>query len=116
MKFLRRPAKCIVKWKLLAALLGIFLAHPAMATIPLYYNGDVLQYVIPGTPPPQIDAKAFDNENTFTINYGTYTPGNSFYETMNTLFYTNNGTMIANSTFSLPFLSWLSVFWLRLQF
>src|ERR1700733_4579611 len=100
MKFIRRPAKCIMKWKLLSAFLGACLAPAAWATIPLYDNQDVLDYTIPGTPPPQIDATAFLNENTFTINYGVFNPGTPFYETLNTLFYTNTASIIANSTFS----------------
>jgi hypothetical protein len=86
-----------MKWKLLCTLFGVVLGQAALATIPLYQNKDFLEYTIPGTPPPQIDAKAFDNENIFTINYATFNPGTPYYETMNTLFYTNSGTMIANS-------------------
>jgi hypothetical protein len=89
-----------MKWKLLTALLGLFLVHAALATIPLYQNLDVLQYTIPGTPPPQIDARAFDNENTFSINFETFNPGTPYYETLNTMFYTNTGTIIANSPVS----------------
>src|ERR1035441_10279456 len=95
-----RPAPCFMKCKPIIALLCLFLVPAAWATIPLYQNNDVLDYTIPGTPPPQIDAKAFDNENTFTINYETFNPGTPYYETLNTLFYTNTGTMIANSPVS----------------
>jgi hypothetical protein len=97
MKSLRRPAISIMKWKLLPALLGVFLAHTALATVPLYLNTDVLQYMIPGVPPPPIDATAFDNENTFTVGFEAYTPYPELYETWNTVNYTNVGLMVANS-------------------
>jgi hypothetical protein len=96
MKFLRRPAKWTMKWKLLTALSGMFLAHTALATIPLYQNFDVLQYVIPGTPPPTIDATAFDNENLFEVEFAAESPFPEFYEPWNTVYYTNFSLMIAN--------------------
>ena len=71
---------------------------------PLYQNLQVSQYFSPPTllnppnSPPQIDATAFDNESTFTLNFNTPTIGINLYETSDTLFYTNgdNGLMIAN--------------------
>jgi hypothetical protein len=82
----------------LFALAGVFLLPAAWAEIPLYYNDTPLFYSIPGNPPPQIDAKAFFNDagGVFTVDYATYNPGIPFYETVDTLFYTNTGTLIAN--------------------
>jgi hypothetical protein len=100
MKFLRYPVKSIMEWKLLGALTVVFLAHTVQATIPLYQNFDVLQYEVPGNPPPTIDAKAFDNENTLTIGFAAYTPYVELYEPWNTVNYTNLGTMIGNSPYT----------------
>ena len=50
-----------------------------MATDGLYQNNAVLQYAIPGNPPPTIDARAFDNENWYGIGYYTYNPGISLF-------------------------------------
>ena len=91
-----------MKWKLLSALLGLCLAQAALATIPLYQNNDVVDYevffnLISPNPPPTIDAKAFDNENVFTVGYANYTPYPVLFQTWNTLNYTNVGTMIGNS-------------------
>jgi len=86
-----------MKCRLLLALAAVFLVHSSWATIPLYQNQDVLIYTIPGAPPPQIDALAFDNENTFIIHNNTFNPATPYYQTMNTLFYTNTGVMQANT-------------------
>lgn len=91
-----------MKWKLLSALLGVSLAQVALATIPLYQNLDVVSYdvffdQVSPNPPPTIDAKAFDNENVFSVSYQNYTPSPVLYQTWNTLNYTNLGTLIANS-------------------
>ncbi len=102
MKSLRRQAKYFTKWKLLAALLGVFLAQAALATIPLYQNNDISSYevfnnTISPNPPPTIDATAFDNESLFSVGYAAYTLSPELYETWNTVNYTNVGTMIANA-------------------
>ena len=81
----------------LCVLLVLALARVASATDALYQNFGVLDYAVPGNPPPAIDATAFDNENLFNVNYTIYSPNVVFYEPMNTLFYTNNGTMTVNS-------------------
>ncbi|HEU6449651.1 MAG TPA: hypothetical protein VFV23_14550 [Verrucomicrobiae bacterium] len=78
------------------AFAGVLAALPSPATDPLYQNNLVLDYVLPDNPPPTIDATAFDNENSFTVSYDLFAPGINFYEPMNTLFYTNNGTMVVN--------------------
>jgi len=89
-----------MKRKLFSALAGLFLAHAVQATIPLYQNFDVLQYEVPGNPPPTIDAKAFDNENSFIVGFAAYTPYVELYEPWNTVNYTNFGTMIGNSPYT----------------
>ena len=76
------------------------------ATDPLYQNFDALYYSTVNNPAPTLDVAAFDNENVFSISYDTYTPGVSYYQTRNTINYTNYGTMIVNSPFtSFGFLS-----------
>ena len=98
MKSLRHSNRFFGECRWLLALLSVFLAPALWATIPLYSNEGNSIYTIPGTPPPQIDAVAFlnDSDDTFQINFDTYEPGTPFYETLNTLFYTNNGTIIVN--------------------
>ena len=98
MKPLRRLNQNFAECRWLLALLGVFLAPAVWATIPLYVNGANSIYTIPGTPPPQIDARGFLNQSgyTFQVGYETYEAGAPLYETLNTLFYTNAGTMIAN--------------------
>lgn len=98
MNSLLRPVQYFEKCVWFFGLTVLFFVPTVWAEIPLYYNNSVLTYTIPGNPPPQIDAKAFFNDNgTFTINYNTYNAATPFYETLDTLFYTNTGTMIANS-------------------
>jgi hypothetical protein len=81
----------------LFVLLSLVLVRVASATDALYQNNAVLNYTVPGSPPPVIDARAFDNENEFNVDFSVYSPNVLFYEPMNTLFYTNNGTMTVNS-------------------
>lgn len=102
MNALFRPVQSIQKCVLGIAFLGLILAPSVWATIPLYDNPNNLVYTIPGNPPPQIDATAFLNEagGSFTYNDFTFTPGTSFFEPVNTLFFTNSGTMIANGSTS----------------
>jgi hypothetical protein len=78
----------------------------ALATIPLGPgsgsdpngpNYASLNYSVPGNPPPTVDATAFDNENTYTVSFTALTVNPEFYETWNTVNYTNNGTMTVNS-------------------
>ena len=86
-----------MKWKFFSVLVGLTLARAALATDALYQNYAVLNYDIPGNPPPQIDATNFDNESVFNVNWGVYSVNPAFYETLNTLNYTNNGTMTVNA-------------------
>ena len=91
------------KWKLFSVLPGLMLAHAVLAADPLYYNDAVLNYIIPGNPPPQIHATNFDNEGTFNVNFEVYSINPAFFETWNTLNYTNSGygLMTANAPFLL---------------
>jgi len=91
-------------WSFNALIIGAVLSWlgvPAVrATDPLYLNTSVLNYTIPGNPPPIIDATTFDNENSFNITYTTYSTKTSVpFETKNTINYINgeNGLMTFNS-------------------
>ena len=92
-----RLANRLMQWKLFSVLPGLLLAQAALATDPLYQNYAVLNYNIPGNLPPQIDAIAFDNESVFNVNFFEYSCNPAFYETWNTVNYTNNGLMTANA-------------------
>jgi len=61
----------------------------AGATVPLYFNSSVLNYSIPGTPPPQIDAINFVNSNQFNVGFSELGVNAQFYEPNNTINYTN---------------------------
>src|ERR1035437_3966580 len=92
------------QWLRLCGLLCLLLARPALATDALWppadQLGQVFNYTVPGNPPPMIDATAFDNENQFTINFQAPTANPEIFETWNTVNYTNNGLMVANSPVS----------------
>jgi len=60
-------ANRFMKWKFFSVLPGLMLAHAALATDPLYQNDAVLNYIVPGNPPPNIDATNFVNNNWFTV-------------------------------------------------
>src|ERR1700722_11734197 len=83
-----------VGWKMAALLLTLKFAGVALATQPIYQNFSVLNYVIPGNPPPTIDATNFDNENQFNISFDELTGNAQFYEPENTVNYTNRSTGI----------------------
>lgn len=74
--------------------LGLVFGFPARATESIYQNFSVLNYTIPGYPPPMIDASNFDNENQFNVTFNNYSPNYQFYEPENTINYTNNSTGI----------------------
>lgn len=99
---MKRTAEHLFK----AAKLGLLsvtvfmIASSARATDPIFINSSASYYVVPGNPPPAYDVRAFDNENIFSVGYSVYSPYPLFYETWNTLYYTNNGLMIANSPIS----------------
>ena len=75
-------------------------AFSARATDPLFQNFSSLYFNVPVSPPPIYDVTAFDNENVFSVSYEVYIANINFYQTRNTINYTNNGTMIANSPLS----------------
>jgi hypothetical protein len=87
------------QWLRLCGLLSLLLAHAALATDPLYQNDAVLNYTVPGNPPPIIDATNFVNNNSFTVNFSALTFNPEFYEPWNVRNYTNNGFMSANTGF-----------------
>lgn len=102
----------LLKCPLWCALLSLLVARVALATDPIYQNFSPLYSFVPavndGDMPPAIDDRAFDNENVFSVTFDAFTANPEQYETMNTLFYTNNGIMEANSPISTN--SWLVYF------
>jgi hypothetical protein len=97
MKLPNRLSDRFRKWKLFSLLPGLLMARAALATVPLYQNYGILDYIIPTNPPPQIDAAIFDNENVFNVSFDEYSANPVFFETWNTVNYTNTGTMTANA-------------------
>ena len=89
----------LMKWPLLCGLLALALARAALAADALYENDGIVSY--PGTTsfPPVIDATNFVNNNSFTINFTTLSLVQPFYETSDTVNYTNHGLMMANTGF-----------------
>ena len=81
-------------------LVGLLLVPVARATDPIYINGSPNYYTVPGNYPPNIDATAFWNKNTFSVSFNTYNPNPVLFDTANTLYYTNNSLMTANSPFT----------------
>src|SRR5579859_4385692 len=77
---------------MLAGLVCLKFVSVAMATE--YQNFSVLNYTIPGDPPPTIDASIFDNENQFNVNFEELGVNAQFYEPENTVNYTNNSSGI----------------------
>jgi hypothetical protein len=79
--------------------LAIAGAGPAPAADSYYINDSILTY--PGTVayPPAIDATNFVNNSYFVINFTTIAFGTELFETSDTLNYTNNGFMVANTGF-----------------
>jgi hypothetical protein len=96
-------------WSLAVLALTFCFAVTARATDPIYQNFSVLNYTVPGTPPPTIDASNFDNENQFNISFESASiSGNAqFYEPMNTVNYTNKSSGINTGimTVDSPFLT-----------
>jgi hypothetical protein len=87
--------------------LGLVLAwcRLASAADPYYINNSILSY--PGTVdyPPVIDASNFVNNSSFTINFTTLSVDNEFFDTSDTVNYTNYGTMVVNAGFQFDTLS-----------
>src|SRR5665213_590114 len=86
----------LLKYPLWCVLLSLAGACGALATEPLYQNLSPVSYTVPGNS-TNIDAFAFDNESEFDINFSGFTPNIEQFETQNTVYYTNNGIMAANS-------------------
>ena len=76
------------------------LARVVSAADAVYQNDAIVNYPLYDTYPPVIDATNFVNNNSFTINFTTIPLMQSFYETSDTIYYTNNGTMEANTGFT----------------
>jgi hypothetical protein len=91
-----------MKWRFFSVLPGLMLAYAALATDPMYQNPNwsVLNYIVPGNPPPTIDATNFDNEGVFTVTFGTYVFNVEYYEPWNVRNYTNNGFMLVDDRFA----------------
>jgi hypothetical protein len=88
-----------LKWPLLCGLIGLALCRSALATEPLYENDAIVNYPGNVSWPPMIDATNFLNNGEFIINFTTFSMQTEFYETWNTLNYTNYGLMTANTGF-----------------
>ncbi len=104
--YLNHPFKLgrgLMHWPLLCGLLLLPFAGKTEAADGLYQNDAVITY--PGTVmyPPVVDATNFVNTGTFLINFTdpNLTAGyiQPFYETSDTLNYTNTGLMMVNSGF-----------------
>ncbi len=101
-------AKCFgrrTKWPWLCGLLSLLLAPAALATIPLYENDAVLNYSVPGSPPPNIDATNFVNNNSFSVvlDNVSYIVTIDYYEPWNVRNYTNIGYMSVSTDIPLTF-------------
>lgn len=88
----------LLKWPLLCGWLSLISAPMAWATIPLYQNLSP-EYYSPANPPPNLDVAAFDNESIFSINFDALNTSTEFYQTLNTVNYTNNGSMLIDTGF-----------------
>lgn len=89
-----------IKWPLLAAMSWLALTGTALATISAYINNANVNYTIPPQVMPTIDATNFINNNDFSINFDAFTINVETFEPWNTVNYTNNGLMVANSAVS----------------
>ena len=101
-QYIRRPASCLkrmLKWPLLCGLLCLTIAQLARAADSLYQNDAVINYPGNVSAPPVIDATNFVNTGTFIINFTTLGITQPFYETSDTVNYTNTGLMMANTGF-----------------
>ncbi len=92
----------LLSWPWLCGLLGLAFVRAALAADPLYENDSYLNYTVPTQILPVIDATNFLNNNWFEVNFtasqGFLGPNAETYETEDTVNYTNNGTMVANSS------------------
>lgn len=84
----------------LCALLSLALVRESSAADVVYQNDAIINYPVNVPYPPVIDATNFVNNNSFIINFTTFYNVQQFYETSDTLYYTNNGSMMVNSGFN----------------
>ena len=89
----------LIKWPLLCAVLSLALSRPALAASAAYTNSSGINYPVSPSSPPVIDATNFINNNQFIINFTTLSLVQPFYETWDTLNYTNRSLMMANTGF-----------------
>lgn len=97
----RRTGVGLLMTGAVAACMLIFAGPRARAVDAYYINNSILNYPETVPAPPMIDASNFVNNSSFTINYTllTFDDVQPFYETSDTVNYTNIGTMTANSGF-----------------
>jgi hypothetical protein len=90
----------LMKLPLLCGCLMLLSMSMAWATIPLYTNTSSVFYT-EANPPPNIDATAFANDAgaVFSIDFGTFNASTEFYQTLNTINYTNYGQMFTDTAF-----------------
>ncbi len=90
----------LIRWPLCTLWLALALSR-AMAVDPYYVNNAIVTY--PGTAeyPPQIDASNVINNSTFIVNFteAEISLTQPFFETLDTVNYTNNGLLMANTGF-----------------
>lgn len=97
-KYLMNCGARLMKWPLRRGLLCLALARVALAVDPLYEVDYPVSYMVPGNPPPNIHATNFVNTATsFTVDFST--ANFTFFETWNTVNYTNTGSMITDTGF-----------------
>lgn len=91
----------LTKWAWLWVLPGLLLARAASGTDALYQNDAIVDFEgTPGTFPPVIDATNFVNNNVFVINWNIISSlANNYYETWNTVNYTNYDLMESDDGF-----------------
>jgi hypothetical protein len=94
-----KPMKPLFICRGLLALLSLIVAPVSWASTPLYQNLSP-NYYSSDNPPPNLDTLAFDNESIFSIDFGTFNTSTEFYQTLNTLNYTNNGSMLVDTGFN----------------
>ena len=90
-----------ITWPLLCGLMSVALVNMALATDPLYEVSYPASYEIPPDIYPPVDATNFlvDNGYSLTINFATVYINPPYFETWNTVNYTNYGTMISDTGF-----------------
>ena len=90
----------LIKWPLLCGLLALVSSRVALAADSVYVNNAVINYPLNVNIPPVIDATNFINNSQFIINFQLLVSlTQPFYETSDTLNYTNYGLMVADTGF-----------------